>query len=310
MTKKLVVVSLLLALATCAFAQVPSNISIMKPYRSDGQIVQPDALTIRYNGGPVMNNGLTTMYIIYYGTFSSRAKQVINFWSQNIGASPIYAINTTYFDGSFLHIPPGVAFDPLTNVYADNYSLGKNLSDANVQTIVKNAITGGHLPDDTNGVYFVLTATDVTESAFGGSFCSLFCGYHGPSTSIISGETIKYSFVGNAQTQCPSGCIANTVVGDGTKSPSGDLGADGMLSVIYHELSESVTDPEVNLHTAWAGNCSENGDCCAWTFGTLHALPNGSHANVKIAGRAFLLQQMLKLTQEVLPTDQGVCALK
>jgi len=300
---------MLLALATCAFAQVPSNIHIMKPFNGQSQ-VSPQALTITYNGGPVMNNGATAIYLIYYGTFTAKDTQIINFWSKNIGASPIYAINTTYFDGSFVHLPAGVAFDAVANVYADNYSLGKNLTDANVQTIVKNAITGGHLPDDQNGIYFVLTATDVHESAFGTTFCGGFCGYHGPSTSIISGETIKYSFVGNAQTQCPSGCIGNTVIGDGTKSPNNDLGADGLLSVVYHELSETVTDPEVNLHTAWAGSCSENGDCCAWTFGATHLLANGSHANVKIAGRAFLLQQMLKLTQEKLPTDTGVCVLQ
>ena len=309
LTKKLVVVCMLLALATCAFAQVPSHIRIMKPYRP-GQPDQGQALNITYNGGPIMNNGLTSMYYIYYGNFTNKDRQIANFWGQNIGTAPIYLINSTYFDGSFVHIPAGVNFDPVANVYNDNYSLGKNLTDANVQTIVKNAIQGGHLPDDTNGVYFVLTATDVHETAFGGGFCSLFCGYHGPSTTIIPGETIKYSFVGNAQTQCPSGCIGNTVIGDGTKSPNNDLGMDGLLSVVYHELSESVTDPEVNLHTAWAGSCSENADCCAWTFGATRQVANGSHANVKIGGHAFLLQQNLKLTEEKLPTSNGVCALK
>jgi hypothetical protein len=60
---------------------------------------------------------------------------------------------------------------------------------------------GGHLPDDTNGVYFVLTATDVYETAFGGGFCTLFCGYHGPSTTIIPGEIITYSFVAKVPTR-------------------------------------------------------------------------------------------------------------
>jgi hypothetical protein len=308
LTKKLVVVCMLLALATCAFAQVPANIRIMKPYHN-GQLA-PQAATITYNGGPIMNNGNTAMYFIYYGTFTAKDKQILNFWGQNIGASSLYAINTTYFDGSFVNIPAGIQFDPVANVYNDNYSLGKNLTDANVQTVVKNAITGGHLPDNPDGIYFVLTATDVHESAAFGTFCGTFCGYHGPSTSIISGETIKYSFVGNAASQCPSGCIGNVAVYGDTTSPNGDLGADGMASVIFHELSETVTDPEVNLHTAWAGSCSENGDCCNFVYGPTHTAPNGSHANVKIAGRAFLLQEMFKLTQHQLPTDTGVCAQK
>jgi hypothetical protein len=308
LTKKLVVICMLLALATCAFAQVPANIHIMKPYRN-GQLA-PQAATITYNGGPIMNNGLTAMYFIYYGTFTAKDTQILNFWGQNIGASSLYAINTTYFDGAFVNIPAGVQFDPVANVYNDNYSMGKTITDGNVQTIVKNAITAGHLPDNPNGIYFVLTATDVHESASFGSFCVQFCGYHGPSTTIITGETIKYSFVGNAASQCPSGCIGNVAVYGDTKSPNGDLGADGMASVIFHELSETVTDPEVNLHTAWAGSCSENGDCCNFVYGTTHTAPNGSHANVKIAGHAFLLQEMFKLTQHQLPTDTGVCAQK
>jgi hypothetical protein len=306
--KKVLLVCVLLALATCLFAQDNPRIHIMLPYGQQTQLAP--AATITYNGGPIMNNGLTSMYIIYYGTFTALDKQIINFFASNIGNSKLYAINTTYFDGSFTHIPAGVKFNKNTNVFNDNYSLGKNLSDANVQTIVKNAITSGGLPDDVNGIYFVLTATDVHESAFGGGFCSLFCGYHGPSTSIITGETIKYSFVGNAATQCPTGCIGNAAVFGDSTSPNGDLGADGLVSVIFHELSETVTDPEVNLNTAWAGSCSENGDCCNFVYGPTKIVGNGSHANVKIANRPFLLQEMFKLTQMILPTDTGICAQK
>ena len=307
--KKFLILCVLVALATCVFAQDNPRIHILPPY---GQRLpfNPPASTITYNGGPIMNNGLTALYIVYYGTFTTKDQQIINYFAQNIGASSLYAINTTYFDGSFVPIPAGVAFNSTTNVYFDNYSLGKTLTDANVQTIIKNAITGGHLPDDTNGIYFVLTATDVQESAFGGGFCTLFCGYHGPSTSIITGETLKYSFVGNAATQCPSGCIGNVAVYGDTTSPNGDLGADGLVSVVFHELSESVTDPEVNLQTAWAGSCGENGDCCNFVYGSTRIAPNGSHANVKIGAHPFLLQEMFKLTQHILPTDTGVCAQK
>ena len=50
------------------------------------------------------------------------------------------------------------------NDYHDNYSLGKSLSgDAQIQQIVADAISGGHLPGNSNGVYFVLTYTDVTD---------------------------------------------------------------------------------------------------------------------------------------------------
>jgi hypothetical protein len=310
--KLLVRCLLALCLVACAFGQeIKDNprVHIVRPYGQ--QSAPPPAQTITYNGGPILNSTSgVNVYVVYYGTFTSTDTSVLNGMLSTLGNTPLYKINTTYFDSSMTHINGIVNFNSTTNVFNDNYSLGKNLSDANVQTIVKNAINGGHLPNDTNGIYFVLTATDVkeTDSAIGGSFCTVYCGYHGPSTTIITGETLKYSFVGNAATQCPSGCIGNVAIFHDTTSPNNDLGADGMASVIFHELSESVTDPEVNLRTAWAGSCGENGDCCNFIYGSTKIVTNGSHANVKFGGKFYLLQEMFKLTQQILPTDQGVCA--
>ena len=307
--KKLLVLCAILALASCMFAQENNRIHITHMYGLDPLAGQP-ASTITYNGGPILNAGGTSIYIVYYGKFTAKDTQIINFWAQNIGASQLYAINTTYFDSTFLHIPTGLNFNPTTNTFNDNYSMGKNITDAQTQAIVANAISGGHLPNDQNGVYFVLTAQDVKQSSSFGTFCGVYCGYHGPSTSIVAGETIKYSFVGNAATQCPTGCIGNAAVFGDSTSPNNDLGADGLVSIMFHELSESMTDPEVNLKTAWAGSCGENGDCCNFVFGSTKIVKNGSHANVKIGNKAFLLQEMFKLTQMQLPTDTGTCAQK
>ncbi len=70
--------------------------------------------------------------------------------------------------------------------------------------------------------------------------------------------------------QCPSGCETSFILGD-KGSPNNDPGADGTTAIMWHEFSETSSDPEVNLVTAWAGNfCGESGDCCAWLFGTVH----------------------------------------
>ena len=306
--KKLFVVCMVLAIASCALAQENNRIHITHMYGMDPLAGAP-ASTITYNGGPILNAGNTSIYIIYYGTFTPLDTKIINFWAQNIGSSALYATNQTYFDGSFVHIPAGLApFNATTNTFNDNYSFGKNITDAQTQAVVTNAINGGHLPNDQNGIYFVITAQDVKQTSPFGGFCTVYCGYHGPSTTIQAGEVIKYSFVGNAATQCPLGCIGNAAVFGDTTSPNNDLGADGLVSVMFHELSETMTDPEVNLQTAWAGSCGENGDCCNFVYGPTKIVHNGSHANVKVGGRAFLLQEMFKLTQEKLPTSQGVCA--
>jgi len=169
--------------------------------------------------------------------------------------------------------------------------LGKSLSgDAAIQTIVANAIKNKNLPDDTNGIYFVLTYKDVTDPGF----CSQFCGYHGPSTSIVKGETIKYSMVGDPD-QCPHGCESSVVLGD-SGSPNNDPGADGTTAIMWHEFSETSSDPQVNLRTAWAGNfCGESGDCCAWLFGTVKTDKNGHKYTNTIGTKNYVMQEMLEL---------------
>ena len=188
--KKVLLVVLALCVATCAFAQESpeGHVYIMKP-ATHVPAQFPPSFAIDYHGGPILNVG-TSVYIVYYGSWPTISQQIINSFIGNLGGTPLHNIQTTYYDAAGVHIPNTIKFNHKTNTYHDNYSLGKNLTDANVQTIVSNAIAGNHLPNDVNGVYFVLTAQDVNESAFGGGLCTLFCGYHSPSTSIVTGETI------------------------------------------------------------------------------------------------------------------------
>lgn len=142
-------------------------------------------------------------------------------------------------------------------------------------------MVSGALPQDENGVYFVLTSADVTASS---GFCTQYCGWHTYSTMSVSNtsKVIKYSFVGNPD-RCPSACEAQTI------SPNGNAGADGMASIIAHELEEAATDPQLN---AWYDRRGyENADKCAWTFGLTFQLPNGSYANMNLGGLNFLIQR-------------------
>lgn len=229
---------------------------------------------ISYHGGPVIL-GTTNVYYIWYGNWSGNtASTILTNLAQNIGGSSYFNINTTYHDGSSTPLTNAVRYAGSTT---DSYSQGTSLSDAQVQAVVSSAITSGRLPRDANAVYFVLTSADVNESS---GFCTQYCGWHTHGT--ISGLDVKYAFIGNPD-RCPSACAAQTT------SPNGNAGADGMASIISHELEEAVTDPDLNAWYDTRGQ--ENADKCAWTFGQTSTASNGSKYNVMFGADKYLIQQ-------------------
>ena len=175
----------------------------------------------------------------------------------------------------------------------DSYSQDRHLSDAGVQAVVSGAISSGRLPKDTNAVYFVLTSADVNETS---GFCTQYCGWHTHGT--IPGSDIKYSFVGNPD-RCPSACAAQTT------GPNGNAGADGMASIIAHELEEAVTDPDLNAWYDRRG--AENADKCAWTFGTTYSVERGvgqhEAGSTRLPHPAELGERVRRLLRPVILTE-------
>lgn len=248
---------------------------------------------INYHGGPVMGTTSSTIpnaYYIWYGNWTGNsAKNILTNLMLGMGVSRYYNINSTYQDASGRSVQRQVNF-PHYGVN-DNYSQGTALTDNSVELIVRNAISTNQLPLDSNGIYFVLTSKDVQETS---GFCTAYCGWHTYTT--INNTAVKYSFVGDSSTQCPSGCGART------PSPNDNAGADGMASVIAHELEETVTDPNLD---AWWDDVSggENADKCAWNFGATQTAPNGSQYNVTISKMHYLIQQ------NWLNANGGLCAI-
>lgn len=235
---------------------------------------------ISYHGGPVIL-GTTNVHFIYYGNWSSGDRAILDNLASSIGGSPYFNINTTYYNGSNQHVSNSVHYSGSTN---DNYSHGTSLSDASIEAIV-----AAQNPTDTNGIYFVLTSSDVNETS---GFCTQYCGWH--TDGSIGGRDIKYAFIGNPA-RCPSSCT------NGTAAPNGSVGADGAASIIAHELEEAVTDPDLNAWYDRQG--AENADKCAWTFGTTYTTSNGGVANMRLGSRDYLIQR------NWLNVGSGSCAL-
>jgi hypothetical protein len=286
---------LLVPLSISGWAQTASNTRFkmagIVPTRNQSPAVPAAASTItpnnglQYHGGPVMNNPHgVNVYYIWYGNWShSPVPPILNHFINHIGGTAYFNINTSYYD----YDKEGEK-DPVKNRVSyggsitDNYSRGSALTDDDVGLIIQNAATSGKLPYDLNGVYEVLTSADVIETS---GFCTYYCAFHGWQT-LPNGDNLIGGFIGNPD-QCPSGCA----IQDKLPTPNNSVAGDGMVNLIAHELSESVTDP---LGTGWINypDGSENGDLCAWTFGKTKFLPNGSFYNVKMGTRPYLIQQI------------------
>ncbi|HEY2866235.1 MAG TPA: hypothetical protein VGJ02_04025 [Pyrinomonadaceae bacterium] len=239
---------------------------------------------LTYHGGPLIDT--PTIYLIWYGNWNQNngtdtpaGQDLIRYWASNIGGSPYFQINTNNsINGKNIS---GTAF------YGGEYTntgTKTRLRDSDIQSIVSSSIgtSGGKLRYEADGVYFVITSSNVNEQS---GFCTQYCGWH--TAGNVTAGHVRYAFIGNAA-RCLSACAAQT------KSPNGNAGVDAAISVMSHELEEATTDPDLN---AWYDSRgAENADKCAWTFGH-HQYPaaNGSFANVRLGAKDFLIQRNLDL---------------
>jgi hypothetical protein len=234
---------------------------------------------INYHGGPVLQGNPVPIYVIWYGNWNGTGSNtmatvsIVEQWLNTVGGTPYELINTTYGDttgnvSGNLHLG-GAIFD--------TGSQGTRLTNSRLTSIVTRSLSNG-LPTDPNGVYVVVTSSNVSERGF----CSSFCGFHTAQT--INNTDIKWAFVGNTD-RCPSGCSAQAT---GPNSPATGLGgADGIINVMTHETEEAITDPDLNAWFDQSGQ--EDADKCNFTFGATTACngSNGCSAAGNAAGAKF-----------------------
>ena len=238
----------------------------------------PPATPLIYHGGPVIQASLTTYAIFWVpatlqtGGATSMSAHYQTVQTNLLRDYPAHGIdnnNTQYYQttatGARQFIQNkgglgGVYVD--TNPYpssacADAATPGSCITDTQLQTELVSVMglkgwTGG-----LNKMFLVFTSSG-EGSCFDSSSsqCSYtyYCAYH----SYIAGSApIVY---GNEPFGDPSNCQTG-----GTPSPNADPAADTAATAASHEITEAVTDPELN---AWytAGG-SEIGDLCAYNYG-------------------------------------------
>jgi len=272
----------------------------------------PATSPISYHTGPVMTS-LSKVVVIWYGNWNQSNSSDTPVGQQIIrdalyGLSQVISGSSTYTN--YAGITTTATSSQLSNYYQTDKSSvtqvsaetieehpqptsstygGKTLTDAYVLKLVKTYASANGASPDPNAIYLVLSSSDIAESS---GFLSRYCGWHTYAT--VGTTPVKYAFIGNPKKRLSS-CSYQT-----TASPNNNPGVDAMTSVIAHELMEAVTDPQLN---AWYNaNGQENGDMCAWTFGSNQTLlANGSYYNVTLPTSStssgnYLLQRALAST--------------
>ncbi len=242
---------------------------------------------IYYHGGPViLAQQVAAIYwsseTIYSGGPApgttgpgSADGSVIGYFLNNLGGSPYYNINTTYTDGAGTAISNSVRY---TQFWAANTNVPLPVvpvTDSQMQSLIVSGFTSGTLTYDPSTLYLVFTDALVNP---GGAFGAVYCAYHGNFT--WNGNDVKYA----AMPHDIDFFDCNALSG----SPNDDPAADAEVNTLAHETEETNTDEDLN---AWYDNSgNENGDKCAWNFGTTYTTPNGATANMKIGTKDFLVQ--------------------
>ncbi len=248
---------------------------------------------LSYHRGPVMQTNST--YAIYWipagYSVSPNYQSLINGFFQNVAAdsgktSNVYYSTTQYYDTTGVRISYSSSFagsyldtSPLPASGCTDAYTSVCITDAQIRTEIQKVMTANGWTAGPNKLFFLFTAKGI-GSCFGSSCAfSQYCAYHS-NFSSTSGVAL-YANQPYADT-VPSAC-------DIGQRPNGD-DADATINVTSHEHAEAITDAQ---GSAWYDSQGyENGDKCAWKFGTsLGTTSTGQYNQVIGTGKYYLQQE-------------------
>lgn len=272
-------------------ARVMLTVPAVQARRRQAGVQAP--LPITYHGGPVVRvNKVAAIYwsstTIYAGGptpgsmgLGSADGSVVGHFLRNLGGSPYWKINNEYTDQFGGRVGTGLQY---THFWAPTPGPAAVVGDAAIRALIIQGLNIGQLKYDVQTTYAVFAGPGVN---LGGGFGSVYCAYH--FYFHWGTKKVLYTVLPYAQ-DFPGVCTRLQ------GSPNSDYGADAIATPAAHELEEVVTDP---IWTSWYdANRDENADKCQWSFGSTHLAPNGALANVRLAGRDFLVQQNWKLSTQ------------
>jgi hypothetical protein len=255
-----------------------------------------------YHGGPVLNDN--TAYAIFWSPsnwsnqISSGYQSLIERFFKDVATattagtrSNVYYAATQYGPttyGTTLTNPGSLQnFSTFGGAYVDHDPISNGCKDRGTSICVTDsqvvqelgkAISAAGWQAGTGKIFFMFTAQGV-GSCYSRSSCSFtqWCAYHSNSASMLYANM---PFADTVSAACDAGFHPNATI---------DPYADATINVTSHEHNESITDP---LGSAWYNSSGyEDGDLCAWNFGTMLGGSGSSQYNQMINNDGYALQQ-------------------
>jgi len=306
--------------ATAAGALFSGAKAAVRPFTGPAcDALSEDCTALSYNGGPVQHGERDYLFFWEPAGFEAPTEYIAGLqrWLEEVEADDYnpgiqFAVNQQYYDfsgpGASKRFVPFAVEDAGTIIDRDSYPTSECVDEDSqgpttvcvtneqIAAELSTYISAHHLPTGIDVQYFVLTPEGVgscfdsssSECAYGA-----YCGYH---DSAGSGESSEIVYADLPWLYEVEGCDVAGAFGVGHANSDK---IDSVVSVFSHELSETMTDPNLNAWYQSGGVDSgyEIGDKCAYIYGpggegSLSGLSKnaGGYWNTELEGNDYLMQ--------------------